>query len=327
MDISCALASSLETPADIEVAEGLGYARAWCYDSPAIYADVWMTLTRAAERTSTIGLGPAVLVPSLRHPMVNAAAIATLAALAPGRVAVAMGTGASGRLLLGHSAVPIAETRRYVMAVRALLQGGDVEWEGRTIRMVHPAGFVAERAVDVPILVAAEGPKARAMAAEIGDGMLSSRPSSDHDAPGWQAAVAFGTVLDDGEDPGSERVLAAAGHALAGVFHGAYYALGAEAVDGLPGGREWRASVEAVPVGERHLAINEGHLVAPNAHDRAVLHQIAPLLTTLTFSGTAAELRDRAAALEAAGATEFIYQPAGPDIPNELERMCRALGR
>ena len=48
-------------------------ARAWLYDSPALYPDVWVALARAAERTSTIGLGPGVLVPFLRHPMTNAA--------------------------------------------------------------------------------------------------------------------------------------------------------------------------------------------------------------------------------------------------------------
>jgi 5,10-methylenetetrahydromethanopterin reductase len=50
----------------------LGYRRAWLYDSPALATDVWMVLSRCAQRTSRIGLGPGVLVPSLRHPMVNA---------------------------------------------------------------------------------------------------------------------------------------------------------------------------------------------------------------------------------------------------------------
>src|ERR1700737_4751498 len=101
MDISCAFATSSDTPAHVQVAETLGYRRAWLYDSPALYPDVWMVLSRCAERTSRIGLGPGVLVPSLRHPMVNAAAIAELVGQAPGRVAVAIGSGFSGRLAVG----------------------------------------------------------------------------------------------------------------------------------------------------------------------------------------------------------------------------------
>src|ERR1700752_1860444 len=93
MDISCAFATSSDSPAHVELAETLGYKRAWLYDSPALYPDVWLILSRCAERTSRIGLGPGVLVPSLRHPMVNAAAIAELVDQAPGRVAVAIGSG------------------------------------------------------------------------------------------------------------------------------------------------------------------------------------------------------------------------------------------
>ena len=79
--------------AHVAIAEELGYERAWLYDSTAVYPDVWMVLSRCAEGTSRIGLGPGVLVPSLRHSMVNAAAIAEFVGQAPGRVAVAIGSG------------------------------------------------------------------------------------------------------------------------------------------------------------------------------------------------------------------------------------------
>ena len=92
--LSCAFATSNDSHEHARIAESLGYARAWFYDSPALYPDVWVQLCRAAERTQRIGLGPGVLVPSLRHPMVNAAAISTLAHLAgEARVAIADGAG------------------------------------------------------------------------------------------------------------------------------------------------------------------------------------------------------------------------------------------
>ena len=109
MDISCAFATSSDSPGSRGVSR-LGNKHAWLYDSPALYPDVWMVLSRCAERTSRIGLGPGVLVPSLRHPMVNAAAIAELVDQAPGRVVVAVGSGftagwlwASGRCPGGRS--------------------------------------------------------------------------------------------------------------------------------------------------------------------------------------------------------------------------------
>lgn len=121
MRISCAFATSSDTPRHAQLAEELGYERAWLYDSPAVYPDVWMILSRCAERTSRLGLGPGVLVPSLRHPMVNAAAIAELVQQAPGRVAVAIGAGFSGRLALDEG-----ETLDSPRAVDALGPGSVV---------------------------------------------------------------------------------------------------------------------------------------------------------------------------------------------------------
>ena len=106
MDISCAFPTALGSPEHVALAEELGYVRAWLYDTPQQSPDVWMMLALAAERTDRIGLGPGVLVPTLRHPMVNAAGTAALAALAPGRVAVAFGTGFTGRRAMGYPAVP-----------------------------------------------------------------------------------------------------------------------------------------------------------------------------------------------------------------------------
>ena len=123
MKPGCSFATSLETPEHIRIAEQLGYGRSLCYDSPALCPDVWMVLAQAAERTERIGLGPAVLVPSLRHPMTNAAAIATLAQLAPGRTNVAIGAGFTGRYVLGQRAMPWKQVREYVLVLRALLRG------------------------------------------------------------------------------------------------------------------------------------------------------------------------------------------------------------
>jgi 5,10-methylenetetrahydromethanopterin reductase len=67
MQISCALAPGLTTPEHAVLAEELGYERVWLYDSPALYGDVWIGLARIAERTSGIGLGTGVAVPSLQH--------------------------------------------------------------------------------------------------------------------------------------------------------------------------------------------------------------------------------------------------------------------
>src|SRR5918994_2493052 len=165
MEISCAFPTALDSPDHIALAEELGYERAWLYDTPQQSTDVWVSLALAAERTSRIGLGPGVLVPSLRHPMANAAATATLDALAPGRVAVSFGTGFTGRRAMGYRAIPWSFMTAYIEAYCGLLRGEIVEWEGARMQMLHPDGSAPARPIDVPVLIGALGPKGRAVAA------------------------------------------------------------------------------------------------------------------------------------------------------------------
>ena len=324
MDVSCAFATSLDTPEHIRIAESLGYRRAWAYDSPALYPDVWVALSSAAERTGRIGLGPAVPVPSLRHPMTNAAAIAGLCALAPGRVAVAVGSGFTGRYTLGQKPMRWADVEAYVRALRALLAGETVEWDGAPIRMLHPPGFGAARPVDVPFLIGADGPKGTAVAEAVGDGIFAAViPNAA--AKGWHALLQYGTVLQPGEDVRSSRVLDAAGHGIAVAFHALFERGGPEAVRQFPGGEAWVAGIEGVPAASRHLVTHEGHLVHVTDRDRAAVVEGADLLGTFTLTGTPDDLRERVAALAEAGVTELVYQSAGTDIPGELERMLAAV--
>jgi 5,10-methylenetetrahydromethanopterin reductase len=325
VEISCAFATALDTPDHIAIAEELGYRRAWCYDSPGLYPDVWMVLAKAADRTSTIGLGPGVLVPSLRHVAVNAAAIAALEAWAPGRVAVAVGAGFTGRMVLGQRPMKWADVATYVRRLRSLLQGEEVDVDGAAVRLLHDATCAPDRPIDVPILIGADGPKGLAVAAELGDGVFSAGvPQPGGGGGSWRALLCFGTVLDADEPVTSARARAAYGPGLAVGYHAMYERGGAAVVDGLPGGAEWRAAIEAVPAPSRHLAIHEGHLVEPNRRDELFLEAAAPLATAFTFTGTAADVQARVAAMADLGVTEIAFQPAGPDIERELRTFIDA---
>jgi 5,10-methylenetetrahydromethanopterin reductase len=173
MEISCAFPSGPDIVDHIVEAEQLGYERAWLFDSPALYSDIWVIAALAAQRTSRIGLGPAVLVPNLRHPLTQASAIATLEQLAPGRIVVAIGTGFTGRMAMGQKALTWAYTRRYIEQLRALLNGEKVEVDGALVEMIHHPDFAPERPIPTPIIVAANGPKGLAVARELGDGVMT----------------------------------------------------------------------------------------------------------------------------------------------------------
>src|ERR1051325_4423138 len=223
MEVSCAFPTALDSPDNIALAEQLGYHRAWIYDTPQQSPDVWMTLALAAQRTERIGLGPGVLVPSLRHPMVNAAATATLCALAPGRVAVSFGTGFTGRRAMGYPALPWAFMGSYIRTYRALLRGEVVEWEGARMQMLHPDGHAPARPVEVPVLIAALGPKGNKAAHELGDGLFATLAMPEFMSDyAWTAYLAWCTVLDEGEPDDSERARVAGGPGWALSLHGAY---------------------------------------------------------------------------------------------------------
>ena len=315
MDLSCGFAPSVHAPDLVVAAEQLGYRRAWMYDSPALYPDVWVALSRAADRTSTIGLGPGVLVPSLRHVMVTAAATVGLVAQAPGRVALGIGTGFTGRNVLGQRALPWAEVTAYVEGLKGLLAGEIVAWDGSQIQLIHPDGFSAPRPVDVPILVSAMGPKGIEIAHRIGDGVFSvGQPQSGFD---WSAVLVYGTVLAEGESAASDRAVAAAGPGASVMYH-ALWEMGMP--EALPGGQQWRERIDAFPEAERHLRVHEQHLVGVNEWDRPVID--AETITALTLTGTAAELAPRIEELVTQGATEVVFHPGGDDPAGELERFA-----
>ena len=320
IELSCGFATSPESHEHARIAESLGYRRAFFNDSPALYPDVWVQLCRAAERTARIGLGPGVLVPSLRHPMTNAAAIATLAGLAGvERVVVGVGPGFTGRMALGQRAMRWRDVAAYVRTLRGLLRGEQVLWDGKPIQMLHTPGFAPPRPLEVPFLIAVGGPKGIAVAREVGDGVVGGMPIGGFD---WSITFAVGTVLGEGEDPDAERPLAAAGYGAALWLH-----YGAE--HGLLGtllpqqGRQWLSVYEEVPAESRHLVMHYGHGVLVNAHDRPYV--TGALLTKFGLALSAAGWRERLAQLEEEGATEVAYQPAGPDIARELEAFINAV--
>jgi 5,10-methylenetetrahydromethanopterin reductase len=318
MQISCSFTTSFDSPKHIALAERLGYARAWLYDTPHQAPDVWMILALAAERTERIGLGPGVLVPTLRHPMVNAAGAAALSALAPNRVAVAFGTGFSGVRALGGKPASWSYVRDYVRTFRGLVRGETTDWLGQPMRLNLPDADDKASRIDVPILLSAIGPKGLQVARDLADGLMTV----NHDVRfakdfQWAATALHGTILADGEDLGSPRVATAAGPGNALAYH-LTYELGGD-VTTLPGGKEWLDVVERVPPRERHLAVHDQHLIALNDADRAAWEAGSwAAIPTTTLTGSREEVAGRLAAMAAEGITEIIYQPCG-DIESELE--------
>ena len=180
------------------LAEDLGFRAVWCPEIPAFGHDIWVTLARIAEKTKRIRFGPSVLIPSYRHPMAQASAIATLEQIAPGRLMVGFGTGFTGRAGMGKKPLSLASMRTHIAQVRALLRGDIADIDGGLAQILASDGWLPDRPIKVPFYMAGQGPKARALAKEITDGLISLGGPAE----GFETCLVStgGTVLDDSED-------------------------------------------------------------------------------------------------------------------------------
>jgi 5,10-methylenetetrahydromethanopterin reductase len=226
--------------------------------------------------------------------------------------------------------MPWAALARYVETVRGLLRGEVVDVEGAKAQLIYSPGFGPARPIDVPMYVAVAGPKGFGVAHDIADGVVlgGTPPTDEHDAR-WStvAMLVNGTVLDPGEDETSERVRAAVGPWFVTRYH-AVHEWAPDALDGMAGGKEWRAQVERErPEGERHLAVHEGHVVTVTERDRPLLDAAGPALLESGWTGDRDRVRARFGEVERAGVTEVIYTPAGPDVARELEAFASAAAR
>ncbi|MBM3679546.1 MAG: LLM class F420-dependent oxidoreductase, partial [Actinobacteria bacterium] len=168
-----------------EEAERLGFHSVWtseAYGSDAVTPLGWL-----AGRTERIRLGTAILQMHARTPAATASTVATLDALSGGRVLLGLGTSGPQVVEGWHGqpfGKPLARTREYVEIVRSILRreeplehhgtsydipytGPDATGLGRPLKLI-----VRPPRDEVPVYLAAIGPRNVALAAEIADGWL-----------------------------------------------------------------------------------------------------------------------------------------------------------
>lgn len=137
-------------------------------DSQNYMRELYVCLTAAALATSRVKIWTYATNPVTRHPTVTAGAFVALNELAPGRLALGIGTGDSALWSMGRKVATIAETRAYVEAVKALCAGEYITWDGHRFK---PAWAHFEP-FDLPVYVMCSGPKILRMAAEVADGAV-----------------------------------------------------------------------------------------------------------------------------------------------------------
>jgi F420-dependent oxidoreductase-like protein len=220
----------------IRVAESLGYDSLWtaeAYGSDALTPLAWY-----GSQTSSLKLGTAIIQMSARTPAATAMAAITLDHLSGGRFI--LGLGVSGPQVVegwyGQSfAKPLARTREYVAIMRQVFaRRGPVHLDGEHYRLPLEGGTGLGKALkptvhplreDIPVYLAAEGPRNVAMAAEIADGWFPflyspehdqhyrdalaegfARPGARHQAEDFEVALPAQIVIDDDIEAAADRI-------------------------------------------------------------------------------------------------------------------------
>ena len=146
--------------------EEVGFAGMGVPDTQLIMRDVYVALALAAQSTSSLTLYTAVTNPITRHVSVLASLIQTVEELAPGRLGIIMGTGYSAVRTIGKPPATLKQMRDAVVTLKRLLAGERVSLDGFEARLPYASGH------DIPIMIAATGPKTIELAGEVADGAL-----------------------------------------------------------------------------------------------------------------------------------------------------------
>lgn len=178
----------------LEHAEACGFDTGWVFDSPVISQEPYPLLGLAAARTSRLRLGLCVTNPLTRDLSVTASAHATLQEISGGRMVLGLGRGDSAVHMVGLEPEKMAAFEHGVVAIRELANGRPVTLRGLELRLPWAAGRP-----EIPLYVAAYGPKALAVAGRVADGVIIQL--ADPDIVAWLMGFVRRAAEEAGRDP------------------------------------------------------------------------------------------------------------------------------
>jgi F420-dependent oxidoreductase-like protein len=314
----------------VQEAERIGYDSVWAAE--AYGSDTATVLAWLAAGTQRIHVCSGIFQIPARSPAMTAMTAATIDQLSGGRFR--LGLGPSGpQVSEGWHGVRFARqlqrTREYVEVVRMALRRERLEYHGETIELPLPDGpgkalklTIAPVQDEIPIYLAAIGPKNVALTGEIADGWLPVFLAPEHldvlMAPLEEGAQRAGRTLDDFDIAPTVNVLIsddveAARDAMRPIL--ALY------VGGM-GSREknfYNALVQRYGFEDAAREVQDLYLDGKKAEAAAALP--AELIDTVTLCGPADRVRDRLAVYAQAGVGTLGVSPMAFEAESRLEQL------
>jgi F420-dependent oxidoreductase-like protein len=314
----------------VQEAERIGYDSVWAAE--AYGSDTATVLAWLAAGTERIHVCSGIFQMPARSPAMTAMTAATIDQLSGGRFR--LGLGPSGpQVSEGWHGVRFARqlqrTREYVEVVRMALRRERLEYHGETIELPLPDGpgkalklTISPVQEEIPIYLAAIGPKNVALTGEIADGWLPIFLAPEHldvlMGPLEEGAQRAGRSLDDFDIAPTVNVLIsddieAARDAMRPIL--ALY------VGGM-GSREknfYNALVQRYGFEDAAREVQDLYLDGKKEEAAAALP--AELIDTVTLCGPEDRVRDRLAVYAQAGVGTLGVSPMAFDAESRLEQL------
>lgn len=311
-----------------QLADECGFSAAWFAEN-AFGRGILPAAAACAAATRRIRIGAGVFNPFSRHPTMMAMEVAALDELSGGRVAVGIGAGIGSAVeKIGFDASrPLPAVRDTVAILRALLEGGEADHEGkafvaRRVRLEHPPR------AGLPILIAGRGEMTVRFAGSAADGLIVSNMCApayaarsaravqeSRIAAGRPGRVEIVQYMPCAVDADGARARAQAKRAIAAMLPG-FWSLGQRVASArealLEGTGIEEAEVEAVV-----LRLRAGEDPAAVLDDRYA--------ASFSLSGTPEACLERATALAANGINTLALTFEGSGAHAGVRQLGQAL--
>jgi alkanesulfonate monooxygenase SsuD/methylene tetrahydromethanopterin reductase-like flavin-dependent oxidoreductase (luciferase family) len=197
------------------LAEEYGFDHAWTYDhlgwrdlADGPWFDAVPTLTAAATVTSRIRLGTFVASPNFRHPVHFAREVTALDDISGGRLVLGVGAGGIGfdSAVLGEPEMTprrrVDRFAEFLELLDTILRQPATTWRGEFYAAAGARSIPGPvQQPRPPFVVAANGPRALALAARFGDGWATTGTAFDQGEQAWWRSVTeVSARLDDALD-------------------------------------------------------------------------------------------------------------------------------
>ncbi|MEU6845758.1 TIGR03842 family LLM class F420-dependent oxidoreductase [Streptomyces sp. NPDC046716] len=185
-------------------AEGAGFTYGWTFDSCVLWQEPFVIYSRILAETERLIVGPMVTNPGTRTWEVTASTFATLNDMYGNRTVCGIGRGDSAMRVAGRTPNTLARISGAMKVIRALGRGDEADLGGGAVvrfPWVRPGA-------ELPVWMAAYGPKALKMTGEEADGFILQL--ADPFLTQWMVKAVRDAAAAAGRDPSDVKICVAA---------------------------------------------------------------------------------------------------------------------